>query len=152
MVTELAAFLRHALVEFDEGLTKSKFHQASCQEPSSEDRVCAIVFRETEPGSRLEAWRRCHADDAKTGTKARVKTVLRPPVWTGHSDFTNPFEFATFMRMAEGLEAGIIGMNDPVPATPQCPFGGMKESGIGREGGHEGMLDYTETKYIATDW
>lgn len=34
---------------------------------------------------------------------ARFKTVLRPPVWTGHSDFTNPFEFATFMRMAEGL-------------------------------------------------
>lgn len=34
---------------------------------------------------------------------ARIKTVLRPPVWTGHSDFTNPFEFATFMRVAEGL-------------------------------------------------
>jgi UV damage endonuclease UvdE len=34
---------------------------------------------------------------------ARVKTVLRPPVWTGHADFTNPFEFATFMRTAEGL-------------------------------------------------
>ena len=36
--------------------------------------------------------------------------------------------------------------------TPPRPFGGVKESGIGREGGHEGMLDYTETKYIATDW
>lgn len=36
-------------------------------------------------------------------TSARVKTVLRPPIWTGHADFTNPFEFATFMRMAEGL-------------------------------------------------
>ncbi|RST31385.1 UV DNA damage repair endonuclease UvsE [Sphingomonas ginkgonis] len=34
---------------------------------------------------------------------ARVKTVLRPPIWTGHADFTNPFEFATFMRTAEGL-------------------------------------------------
>ena len=34
---------------------------------------------------------------------ARVRTVLRPPIWTGHADFTNPFEFATFMRMAEGL-------------------------------------------------
>ena len=34
---------------------------------------------------------------------ARVKTVLRPPIWTGHADFTNPFEFATFMRMAAGL-------------------------------------------------
>ena len=34
---------------------------------------------------------------------ARIKTVLRPPIWTGHADFTNPFEFATFMRMAKGL-------------------------------------------------
>jgi UV DNA damage endonuclease len=39
---------------------------------------------------------------------ARVKTVLLPPIWTGHSDFTNPFEFATFMRLAEGLEFDIM--------------------------------------------
>ncbi|MFC6790660.1 hypothetical protein ACFQE0_14190 [Methylobacterium komagatae] len=39
---------------------------------------------------------------------ARVKTVLRPPVWTGHADFTNPFEFATFMRMAEGLTFDVM--------------------------------------------
>ena len=39
---------------------------------------------------------------------ARVKTVLVPPVWTGHSDFTNPFEFATFMRMAEGLTFDVM--------------------------------------------
>jgi len=42
-------------------------------------------------------------------------------------------------RVAEGIEAGIIGINDPVPATPQCPFGGMKESGLGRELAHEGL-------------
>ena len=39
---------------------------------------------------------------------ARVKTVLRPPIWTGHADFTNPFEFATFMRMAAGLEFDVM--------------------------------------------
>ena len=39
---------------------------------------------------------------------ARVKTVLRPPIWTGHADFTNPFEFATFMRMAEGLAFDVM--------------------------------------------
>lgn len=39
---------------------------------------------------------------------ARVRTVLRPPVWTGHADFTNPFEFATFMRMAEGLTFDVM--------------------------------------------
>jgi succinate-semialdehyde dehydrogenase/glutarate-semialdehyde dehydrogenase len=61
--------------------------------------------------------------------------------------FTNDLTIA--WRMAEGLEAGIIGINEPVPATPQCPFGGMKESGLGRELGHEGLEAYLETKYIA---
>ena len=61
--------------------------------------------------------------------------------------FTN--DLTTAFRMAEGLEAGIIGVNDPVPATPQCPFGGMKESGLGRELGHEGIEAYVETKFIS---
>ncbi|HEX4590229.1 MAG TPA: NAD-dependent succinate-semialdehyde dehydrogenase, partial [Gemmataceae bacterium] len=52
-------------------------------------------------------------------------------------------------KLAEGLEAGIIGVNDPVPATPQCPFGGMKESGLGRELAHEGLEAYLETKYVS---
>ena len=61
--------------------------------------------------------------------------------------FTN--DLTTAWRMAEGLEAGIIGINDPVPATPQCPFGGMKESGLGRELAHEGLEAYLETKYVS---
>jgi succinate-semialdehyde dehydrogenase/glutarate-semialdehyde dehydrogenase len=61
--------------------------------------------------------------------------------------FTN--DLTTALKMAEGIEAGIIGINDPVPATPQCPFGGMKESGMGRELGHEGLEAYLETKYVA---
>jgi succinate-semialdehyde dehydrogenase/glutarate-semialdehyde dehydrogenase len=61
--------------------------------------------------------------------------------------FTNDLTVA--WRMAEGLEAGIIGMNDPVPATPQCPFGGMKQSGLGRELAHDGLEAYLETKYIS---
>ena len=51
------------------------------------------------------------------------------------------------------VEAGLsflgFGINDPVPATPQCPFGGMKESGLGRELAHEGLEAYLETKYLA---
>jgi succinate-semialdehyde dehydrogenase/glutarate-semialdehyde dehydrogenase len=61
--------------------------------------------------------------------------------------FTNDLTVAT--RMSEGLEAGIIGINDAVPATPQCPFGGMKESGMGRELGIEGLDAYLETKYVS---
>jgi succinate-semialdehyde dehydrogenase/glutarate-semialdehyde dehydrogenase len=62
--------------------------------------------------------------------------------------FTNDLTVAT--RMAEGLEAGIIGINDPVPATVQCPFGGMKQSGLGRELGTEGLDAYLEIKYVST--
>ncbi len=61
--------------------------------------------------------------------------------------FTN--DLTTMWRMAEGLEAGIIAVNDPVPATPQCPFGGMKESGLGRELAHEGLEAYLETKAVS---
>jgi succinate-semialdehyde dehydrogenase/glutarate-semialdehyde dehydrogenase len=60
--------------------------------------------------------------------------------------FTN--DLTVMWRMAEGLEAGIIGINEPVPAVPQCPFGGMKESGLGRELAHEGLEAYLETKYV----
>lgn len=58
-------------------------------------------------------------------------------------------DMATAIRMAEGLEFGIIAIGDYSPATVLCPFGGMKESGIGREGGREGLLEYVESKYVS---
>ncbi len=61
--------------------------------------------------------------------------------------FTN--DLSVGFKLAEGLEAGIIGLNDPVPATVQCPFGGMKESGLGRELAHDGLEAYLETKYLS---
>ncbi|GEL76981.1 NAD-dependent succinate-semialdehyde dehydrogenase [Tenuibacillus multivorans] len=53
------------------------------------------------------------------------------------------------IRLSEGLEYGIIGLNDGAPSTPQAPFGGFKESGLGREGGYYGIEEYLETKYIS---
>ncbi|HXY32055.1 MAG TPA: NAD-dependent succinate-semialdehyde dehydrogenase [Gemmatimonadaceae bacterium] len=52
-------------------------------------------------------------------------------------------------RVAERLEYGIVGVNDPIPSTAQAPFGGFKESGLGREGGSEGMDAFLETKYVS---
>lgn len=52
-------------------------------------------------------------------------------------------------RMSEELEYGIIGLNDGLPSTAQAPFGGYKESGLGREGGHHGIEEYLEVKYIS---
>ncbi len=53
------------------------------------------------------------------------------------------------MRVAEALEAGTVGINDPVPPTSNCPFGGFKQSGWGRELGSEGIDAYLETKHIS---
>ena len=53
------------------------------------------------------------------------------------------------IRLAERLEYGIIGANDGLPSTAQAPFGGLKESGFGREGGHHGLEEYLDVKYVS---
>jgi succinate-semialdehyde dehydrogenase / glutarate-semialdehyde dehydrogenase len=53
------------------------------------------------------------------------------------------------MRMAEGIETGMIGLNQGLVSNPAAPFGGVKQSGFGREGGFEGIAEYLETKYVA---
>jgi succinate-semialdehyde dehydrogenase/glutarate-semialdehyde dehydrogenase len=53
------------------------------------------------------------------------------------------------MRMCEALEYGIIGANDALPATAQAPFGGMKHSGYGKEGGHAGIDEYLTRRYVS---
>ena len=50
------------------------------------------------------------------------------------------------MRIFESLNFGIIGINDINPTSAAAPFGGMKDSGLGREGGHEGITEYLEIK------
>ena len=52
-------------------------------------------------------------------------------------------------RVAEGLESGIIGINEGIISTEVAPFGGVKESGLGREGSHYGIDEYLEVKYLA---
>jgi succinate-semialdehyde dehydrogenase / glutarate-semialdehyde dehydrogenase len=56
------------------------------------------------------------------------------------------------LQVAEALEAGMVGLNRGIVSDPAAPFGGVKQSGLGREGGHDGLLEFTETKYIAADW
>jgi succinate-semialdehyde dehydrogenase/glutarate-semialdehyde dehydrogenase len=56
------------------------------------------------------------------------------------------------LRVSEALEAGMVGLNRGIVSDPAAPFGGVKQSGIGREGAHDGLLEFTETKYSATSW
>jgi succinate-semialdehyde dehydrogenase/glutarate-semialdehyde dehydrogenase len=56
------------------------------------------------------------------------------------------------LRLSERLDAGMIGLNRGVASDPAAPFGGSKQSGIGREGAHEGMMEFLETQYISVSW
>ncbi|MBH97306.1 MAG: NAD-dependent succinate-semialdehyde dehydrogenase [Rhodospirillaceae bacterium] len=56
------------------------------------------------------------------------------------------------MAISERLDAGMIGLNRGLVSDPAAPFGGTKQSGLGREGSHEGMMEYMEKKYIAVEW
>lgn len=56
---------------------------------------------------------------------------------------------STGTRLIEQLDFGIVGWNDGAPSAVQAPFGGMKESGLGREGGHQGIEDFLEIQYVS---
>jgi len=61
-------------------------------------------------------------------------------------------DLARGLRTAEAIESGMVGLNRGLVSDPAAPFGGVKQSGIGREGSHEGIEEFLETKYIATSW
>jgi succinate-semialdehyde dehydrogenase/glutarate-semialdehyde dehydrogenase len=56
------------------------------------------------------------------------------------------------LRVSERLESGMIGLNRGLVSDPAAPFGGIKQSGLGREGAHHGILEFCEAKYIAVGW
>ena len=61
-------------------------------------------------------------------------------------------DMARGMALAERLEFGMVGLNRGLVSDPAAPFGGVKQSGLGREGGKEGLLEFQETQYISTEW
>ncbi|MDF2799117.1 MAG: NAD-dependent succinate-semialdehyde dehydrogenase, partial [Devosia sp.] len=61
-------------------------------------------------------------------------------------------DLARGLRVSERIESGMIALNRGLVSDPAAPFGGVKQSGLGREGAHHGLLEFTEAKYIATSW
>jgi succinate-semialdehyde dehydrogenase/glutarate-semialdehyde dehydrogenase len=61
-------------------------------------------------------------------------------------------DFKRALQVCERLEYGMVGLNRGLVSDPAAPFGGVKQSGLGREGGHEGMLEFMETQYISANW
>lgn len=61
-------------------------------------------------------------------------------------------DLARGLHLAERLEVGMVGVNRGLVSDPAAPFGGVKQSGLGREGGSEGVQEFLETQYIAVGW
>ena len=57
-------------------------------------------------------------------------------------------DMARVWRVAEAIQAGMVGVNTGIISTAVAPFGGVKQSGMGREGSHQGIEEYMDTKYI----
>jgi len=70
----------------------------------------------------------------------------------GLGSYIHTRDLAKAMRVAEELEVGMVGVNTGIFSDPAAPFGGVKQSGIGREGGRHGILEFIETKYINVSW
>ena len=61
-------------------------------------------------------------------------------------------DLARGLRMSERLDFGMIGLNRGLVSDPAAAFGGMKQSGLGREGAHEGMMEFLENQYVSVVW
>jgi succinate-semialdehyde dehydrogenase/glutarate-semialdehyde dehydrogenase len=85
----------------------------------------------------------CMFDDEAQAIEAANHTPY------GLAAYAFTHDLSRMWRLGEALEAGTIGINDAVPATSQCPFGGMKHSGWGRELGAEGLDAFLETKHLS---
>ena len=94
------------------------------------------------------------------GPIAAIQTFTSEDEVIAHAN-NSPYGLASYvytgdlgrgLRVAERLEAGMVGLNRGMVSDPAAPFGGVKQSGLGREGGREGVLEYLETQYISVDW
>lgn len=72
--------------------------------------------------------------------------------WYGLVSYLYTSDFKNGLALSEQLEAGMVGLNRGLVSDPAAPFGGIKQSGLGREGSHEGLLEFMEAKYVATSW
>jgi succinate-semialdehyde dehydrogenase / glutarate-semialdehyde dehydrogenase len=70
----------------------------------------------------------------------------------GLGSYIHTRDLGRAMRIAEALEVGMVGVNTGIFSDPAAPFGGVKQSGLGREGGTHGILEFLETKYINVAW
>ena len=92
--------------------------------------------------------------ERRTGQSGMLEEAVRLANQTefGLVSYVYTGDLARGLRVAEAIESGMVVINRGLVSDPAAPFGGVKQSGIGREGGHDGLLEFTESKYIAANW
>ncbi len=83
----------------------------------------------------------------KFETEEEVVRMANDTIY-GLASFVYTQNLGRAWRMMEELKYGLVGINEGVIATPEAPFGGLKQSGLGKEGGHDGIDDYLDSKYV----
>ncbi|WP_406046375.1 aldehyde dehydrogenase family protein [Micromonospora sp. NBC_00898] len=89
------------------------------------------------------------ADRALGGRPDRRGQAIANSTQYGLAAYVYTSDMRRCIRVVEALEFGMVGLNQGIVSNPAAPFGGMKQSGVGREGGREGIEEYLETKYVA---
>jgi succinate-semialdehyde dehydrogenase/glutarate-semialdehyde dehydrogenase len=79
-----------------------------------------------------------------------VRLVNAPDV--GLAAYVYSTDLQRALRLGEAFEAGMVGVNRGAISDPSAPFGGMKQSGLGREGAREGLEEFRETQYLSLAW
>ena len=114
--------------------TPTVLDQVSAQARIAREEVfgpIAAIFPFADEAEAIEA-----ANDTEVGLAAYVMTG----------------DLARGLRISEQLEVGMVGINRGLVSDPAAPFGGVKASGLGREGSHHGMREFCEAKYVAVSW
>ena len=117
--------------------------------------MAAVLTRESIDDAYSEASGRDSSVVSTTGTlvdDVESSVPLFNAVDHGLVSYVYTRDLARGMRIAGALETGMVGLNRGLVSDPAAPFGGVKQSGIGREGAHEGLLEFCETKYVSTEW
>jgi succinate-semialdehyde dehydrogenase / glutarate-semialdehyde dehydrogenase len=108
------------------------------------------VLAEVQPGTRL-LQEEIFGPVAPVASFATDEQALRAANSTDYGlvAYVYTRDLTRALTVCEGLESGMVGLNQGVVSNPAAPFGGVKQSGFGREGGFEGIGEYLETKYVA---
>ena len=123
--------------------------QRSTARATSTSRRCSATCRRTPGCSRRRSSARSRRSPRSTPSEEAIAAANDTEYGLVAYVFTRDLKRA--LRVCEGLETGMIGLNQGMVSNAGAPFGGVKQSGIGREGGNEGIDEYLETKYVAVN-